>query len=324
MKLFNISTLIFFIMFSFQSSVGNDNFLLLKNSGQRASADTMKSDEKTGYFKSYVYKTTNGEPQRIHIYFPKDRDSEKRLAPGLILFHGGGWSGGNPMQFRYVCQYFADRGIVAATASYYKHPKDSVKNLPKGESRKRICVEDAKSAVLWMKEYASELGIDPSRIITGGCSAGGHISVLATLNPDIGDPSVQTLTPDVSAYLLFSPAFWPAGRDEDPMVDVFAHLKPGMAPFIFFFGDEDGWRPWSLQLFKELRARDVPAEWWEAQDTGHNFWVKQPWLDFTIAAADRFLVSLGLLSSEGMPHPPVELYGPLPDELAGENRQSVK
>ncbi len=34
-----------------------------------------------------------------------------------------------------------------------------------------------------------ELGIDPARVITGGGSAGGHISALATMNPGLDAPA---------------------------------------------------------------------------------------------------------------------------------------
>ena len=65
-----------------------------------------------------------------------------------IVFHGGGWGGGHRKQFRYICDYFASRGLVTATASYQLAPKKY-----KGDgSRKRVCITDAKSAIRWREE----------------------------------------------------------------------------------------------------------------------------------------------------------------------------
>ena len=83
------------------------------------------------------------------------------------MFHGGGWSSGDKAQFRYLCHYFASRGIVSATANYQLAPKkgkQSGKGSGKGADKasiKRVCVTDAKSAIRWYKQNAGELGIDP-------------------------------------------------------------------------------------------------------------------------------------------------------------------
>ena len=38
------------------------------------------------------------------------------------------------------------------------------------------CVEDGKSAIRWVRENAAQLGIDPTKVIAGGGSAGGHVA----------------------------------------------------------------------------------------------------------------------------------------------------
>ena len=126
--------------------------------------------------KVYVYKEVDGMTREMEIFFPKDHDPSKKSVPGVIMFHGGGWGSGSRVMFSYQCNYFASRGLVAATVTY-KLAKKAVANKTKGtESRKRVCITDAKSAIRWYKQNADELGIDPKRIIAGGGSAGGHIS----------------------------------------------------------------------------------------------------------------------------------------------------
>ena len=45
--------------------------------------------------KSFVYKHSAGQPREMEIYFPPNHDPAKSKVPGLIMFHGGGWSGGS-------------------------------------------------------------------------------------------------------------------------------------------------------------------------------------------------------------------------------------
>ncbi|MBI4623820.1 MAG: alpha/beta hydrolase fold domain-containing protein [Verrucomicrobia bacterium] len=248
--------------------------------------------------KTYVYKHSAGMPHELEIYFPRNHDPANRRAPGLLLFHGGGWSRGSPEQFRLACTYFASRGLVAATANYRMHRKEDVPGLPPGESYKRVCVTDAKSAIRWMKQHAAELGLDPRRLIVGGGSAGGHIAVLATINPGLDDPAdSKAFDTSVAAYVLFNHAFAP--KDTDREVNVMAHLDPGFAPAIVFFGSEDRWRPgWDAAQQKLKSMGNTTAKVWIAQGHIHGFYLEQPWHDLTLAAADRFLVRQGFLSGE--------------------------
>jgi hypothetical protein len=159
------------------------------------------------------YKQSAGLPRQMEIYFPPNHDPATAKVPGVILFHGGGWSGGNLESVPHRLHYLASRGLVAATANYRMLSKAEANQLPAGETRKRVCITDAKSAIRWFKQHAAELGIDPQRIVTGGGSAGGHIAVLATTNPGLDDPAdPQDIDTSVVAYLLFNPAFSPYHR----------------------------------------------------------------------------------------------------------------
>lgn len=51
-------------------------------------------------------------------------------------------------------------GLICANAEYQMLVKGAAK-LPVGESKKRVCVTDAKSATRWFNQHAEELGIDP-------------------------------------------------------------------------------------------------------------------------------------------------------------------
>ncbi|TDU80929.1 alpha/beta hydrolase family protein [Prosthecobacter fusiformis] len=249
--------------------------------------------------KPYIYKTSAGEPRQMEIFFPPDHDPAKAKVPGLILFHGGGWGGGTLAQFRMACAYFASRGLVCATSEYQRSSKANSAGLPPDESRKRVCIVDAKSAIRWFKQKAPELGIDPQRIITGGGSAGGHISALATLNPGLNDPAdPKEFDTSVVAYLWFNPAF-SEEDNADNEVNVLKHLKPSLAPAIVFFGTQDGWKKgWDAAHEKLKSLGNTTTELWLAEGEGHSFFNTAPWQNITLIAADRFLVQQGLLTGE--------------------------
>jgi len=244
--------------------------------------------------------------QEIEVFSPNNFAPAAPKAPGLLLFHGGGWRSGNRAKLRMVCLYFARRGMVAATADYRMLSKEAEAGLPAGESFKRVCVTDAKSAIRWMKQHARELGMDARRLVVGGGSAGGHMAVLATINPGIDDPADPAgFDTSVAAYLLFNPAF--AAKDDDREVMVLPHLKPGFAPAIVFFGTEDrwlaGWTPVHRRL-KELGSTTV--ELWTAKGGTHGFYLTPPWCDLTLAAADRFFAHHGILADAPIAAPPAD------------------
>lgn len=283
-----------------------------------------EADPRPAEGKSYVYKESAGKPRRMEIYFPPGHDPSRDRVPGVLLFHGGGWTGGNLGQFRFACEYFASRGLVAATAEYRMHRTADVAKLPPGESKKRVCITDARSAIRWFKRNAGELGIDPERIVTGGGSAGGHTSVLATLQDGLDDPADRSPThdlakedshdlakedsgadggevPDTSvvAYLLFNPAFT-SDDAADPEVDVSEHLAADMPPAIVFFGSEDeGWKPgWDAASERLREVGNTGVREWVAPGEGHGFFNRSPWRELTLIEADRFLTRQGLLEGE--------------------------
>jgi acetyl esterase/lipase len=249
--------------------------------------------------KPFTYKTSAGKPRELEIYFPANHDPAKAKVPGLILFHGGGWSGGSLAQFRVACAYFASRGLVCATAQYRMLGADDARKLPAGETKKRVCVTDAKSAIRWFKQHAGELGIDPQRIITGGGSAGGHISALATMNHGLNDPAdPKDIDTNVVAYLWFNPAFT-ADDKKDPEIDILQHLKVDLPPAIVFFGDQDDWKKgWDSAHAKWEKLGTKTIELQIAPGQSHSFFNKDPWRTVTLIAADRFLVKHGLLTGE--------------------------
>jgi acetyl esterase/lipase len=138
--------------------------------------------------KSLVYRKAKQAHLEIEIHYPPGwKDTDKR--PGIVFFFGGGWEQGTIRQFEPQTTHLASRGIVAARADYRVKSRHGV--TPKE------CVEDAKSAIRWMRQNAAKLGVDPERIVAAGGSAGGHIAACTALTPGLDAPGE-----DVSVHRL--------------------------------------------------------------------------------------------------------------------------
>ena len=252
---------------------------------------------------AYVYKVSGGKERQMEIFFPPNHDPAKSKVPGIIFFHGGAWLGGSLAEFRRTCAYFASRGLVCATANYQmlKMSKAEAHKLPAGRSQiKRVCVTDAKSAIRWFKQHAEELGIDPNRIITGGTSAGGHISALATMIPHLDDPAdPKGIDTSVVGYIWVNPAF-SGGDRRTPEIDLMRHMRAKMPPSIVFFGQKDGWKKgWDAAhaKWKSLGTKTIDLKIAPGED--HGFWNHSAqWQTVMLIATDKFLVKHGFLTGE--------------------------
>jgi acetyl esterase/lipase len=97
---------------------------------------------------------------------------ERAAAPGVYLIHGGGMVGGSrwavaPMLIEWVLNY----GAVAAAVEYRLAP----------EFPDPVPVEDCYAGLEWFAGHADVFGFDPRRVLIGGPSAGGGLSVGTTL-----------------------------------------------------------------------------------------------------------------------------------------------
>lgn len=259
----------------------------------------VRSHSDLGGLKNYTYTGYGdfgvGETLPIEVYSPDGHSASDQL-PCFVFFHGGGWSGGSLSQGRGICQYLASRGIVALTAEYTLTPRDQ---FPAGESRKRHAVMDAKTVVRWVKQNATTLGIDPNKLVTGGISAGGHISVLQMMDESVTNPTDDTsISTDVQGFVLMTPAFTLLERDREAEVNVFNHIEKDFPPTLFIVGENDNWEPASESLALELVDRCQQVEYWMGKELGHNFILQNHSKTPTYLRVDAFLRSIGILEEQ--------------------------
>ena len=253
--------------------------------------------------KSLVFKKTPQGDLKVHFFLPSDWKPEDRR-PAIIFWFGGGFVGGSPSQFYAKSKYFAGRGLVCAAAEY------RVKNAH-GTSLDK-CVEDARSAIRWLKQHASEYGIDRGRVIASGGSAGDTLSLLVALatGPDAEDDP-KDISCRSCAMVLFNPAqgkavtsrIDPRLCDKPRLLEQIAGLdrpQPGQPPAIVFFGTADRLLVPSREFCQKAIDLGNRCELWTAKGQGHGFFNRSPWHEATLVQADRFLASLGYLQGEPM------------------------
>jgi len=250
--------------------------------------------------KLYVYKTVNGRNLWIHMDYPPDwQPSDKR--PVIVFFFGGGWSVGTVRHFERQAQYFASRGLVAARADYRVQTRDGV--------TPDKCVEDARSAVRWLRKNADRLGIDPHRLIASGGSAGGHLAACTAI-PQSVDAETDDLTISTvpQAMVLFNPAlsFFHEklisrinGNEElARKISPTLHLSKSSPPALLLYGTADPLKAQGDEYRKKAEALGVRVDEYAQEGLGHAFFNRSPWMEHTLIAADRFLASLGFLEGE--------------------------
>lgn len=245
-----------------------------------------------------VYKKVDGRDLRLFIVKPDDwKATDQR--PALVLFHGGGWTGGAPTQFNEQATYLAKRGLVCVQVEYRL-----VKDIPGPPTN---CVRDAKSAMRWVRGHAAELGADAKRIGAGGGSAGGHLAAFAGMVEGNDDPVDDLkISPKAAALVLFNPVFdngpdggWGTARVGERYKEFSpAHnITPDDPPAIVFLGRNDTLNgvPVVERFQANMKQAGVRCETRFYDGQAHGFFNGEPWKTVTLIEADKFLASLGWL-----------------------------
>ncbi|MCX7017024.1 MAG: alpha/beta hydrolase [Candidatus Sumerlaeota bacterium] len=251
----------------------------------------------------FTYKTVEGRALKLYVVDPDDHEPTD-TCPCIVFFHGGGWVGGSPSQFNEHALYLASRGMVAVLVEYRLLDRAS-KEPP------LVCVEDAKSAMRWVRSRADELGIDPDRIASSGGSAGGHLAAFVGMAEGLDDPQDDlSVSPKSNAMILFNPVFdngpggWGTARVGDRYKEFspFHNVSSDDPPAIVFLGSQDKLIPVkTLESFKEQMEKagarcetriyeGQPHGFFNTKNAGGKYYYE------TLKAADEFLTSLGWLT----------------------------
>jgi acetyl esterase/lipase len=254
--------------------------------------------------KDIVYKTTPQGELKLHVFLPKGEVQAAVLRPCVVFFFGGGWKSGSYLQFVPQAEYLASRGLIAISADY------RIANIHKTTPDK--AVEDAKSAIRWVRGHSTELGIDPGKVIAAGGSAGGHLAACTALVTAYdAESDDKAISAKPNAMVLFNPAmniatlFKQRDTGDSPItLDMAEAITPNnfiakdTPPAILFFGTADKLKLGGDEYIQKARGLGLRAEMWAAADMPHGFFNKAPWIQVTTKKMDEFLISLGYLGGD--------------------------
>ena len=264
--------------------------------------------EKQPGMKTYVFKTIGHNKLKLYVFQPS-RQQDEESVPAIVFFHGGGFSGGKVSQFESQCKYLASRGMVTVLAEYRLINRHSITPFE--------CVEDAKSAIRWVRAHANELGVDENRIVAGGGSAGGHLAACtALINGYDDDNEDQTVSSVPNALVLFNPVLnFPesfkkaASKYHNEWLNRATEISPmhnvhkGAPPTIIFHGTEDESVPFNhaIKFCEEMKkyGNNCNVVPFEGRKHGFfNYHISEMDYHATMEKTDNFLSSIGYLKGD--------------------------
>jgi acetyl esterase/lipase len=124
-----------------------------------------------------TYATRDGKPLGLDLYRPTKPPFGP--LPLVIMIHGGSWRGGSRGDLAELNRYLSARGYAVAAISYRFAPQ----NPHPAASR------DLLSAIQFLKSNAARLGVDATRIVPIGRSAGGQLGLLEAYTAN--DPAIR-------------------------------------------------------------------------------------------------------------------------------------
>ncbi len=205
--------------------------------------------------------------------------------PTVVWIHGGGWIGGAKEEVRGYAQILASHGYAVVAPRYALAPG----------ARYPVPLRQLMQALAHLEANAERLGLDPSRIVVAGDSAGAQLAAqLAAIVTTPGYAEAVGVAPAVAperlrgvvlacgpydlalledaarsgtARRMVQAVLWAyAGRRrfrDDPAFATFSvseHLSAAFPPALVTVGNADPLRPHSEQLAARLRALGVPVE----------------------------------------------------------------
>ena len=123
-----------------------------------------------------------GRAVRVEVYRRQGRTGP---LPALLWIHGGGYvMGGVTNDDDWCSRIAAELELVVVSTDYRKAP----------EHPYPAALDDCFASLTWLIEHAEELGVDPTRVLIGGNSAGGGLAAaLAQRAHDEGVPVIFQL-----------------------------------------------------------------------------------------------------------------------------------
>jgi acetyl esterase/lipase len=127
-------------------------------------------------FEERTFGNRNGLHLTLDIYQPA---YEHPPLPGVIVVHGGDWQSAGNAEFLALNAYLAGRDYVVAAINYRFAAK-----WPFPDGR-----DDVLAAIAYLKVFGPQFGLDPTRLVLVGRSAGAQLALLAAYTAN--EPAIR-------------------------------------------------------------------------------------------------------------------------------------
>jgi len=200
-----------------------------------------------------IYGRADGIELRAERY--RATDQRDRLGRAVVMVHGGAWTSNDRLSPEVLCSDLAAGGFTVFSLDF----RD-------GRNGKHPCaVQDITAGIRYVRTRATEFEIDPDRIGLIGSSSGGHLVLLAGIQPDIdahrGTPIVADVDAgSLSAHVCCVVALWPVS---DPLYRFRYAQRVGREELVSahrrYYRDEAHMREASVQrALREGEAEHLP------------------------------------------------------------------
>jgi acetyl esterase/lipase len=199
--------------------------------------------------------------QKLDVYVPHQ---PMPGAPVVVFFYGGSWNSGSRLDYSFVGEALASRGIVTVVADYRLYP----------QVRYPLFLQDGARAVAWTKTHIREFSGNPQRLYVMGHSSGGYNAAMLALDGE-WLAAVDMSPRDLQGWIgLAGPYdflpiknpevrpvfFWP---DSPPQSQPINHVSHGAPPALLIAASKDDLVNPTRNtggLASKLRAAGVPVQ----------------------------------------------------------------
>lgn len=228
-----------------------------------------------------VYTRVGPWEGKMDLYLPKSDTP----TPVVIHIHGGGFTHGSK-ESQWDFRTFFNMGFAVANVAYRLA----------GTAPAPAAIEDVRCAMAYLVQYANELNIDLTKMVTRGSSAGGHLALMAGLlcqsdtfsnhcpNAyakvaaiiDVSGPADLTTWEAMKKANKASRA-WLGGKENDTgfvrSLSPIAYVNKNSPPVFIAHGNADRTVPYaqSQALIRKLKENDVQVELYTVENGGHAF-----------------------------------------------------
>ena len=227
---------------------------------------------------TFIYRDLKPEPLRLFVVKPADwRPNDHH--PAFLYFFGGGWTRGDPNKSIGWARMAAKWGMIGIAPDYRTAGRFGTTPVE--------AVADARAAMRWIEDHATELGVDINKIVVGGVSAGGHLALWTAIEkaPFGSLPEESPATKPAALVLISAP-----GDTTPAVINGFTGSSIWHALYAF---------PPTSQAFLERGYVDFAQRWlpildvFAAENVNFALEVHPTEIAFDIASARRALAAVG-------------------------------